>query len=407
MTHWTRTTRLATLAAAVMAVTACDGLLDVDSPGRIGDDDLESPDAIPGMVIGMQYDMSQAVDGGLELISMASMELFHGGSYGWNEIPRGTIEDDDSSPWSSAQQARWVAEEGILRMGEILEPDQFARSPYAAEANVWAGYANRFLGEVFCSSVINGGPEIDHAEHFSRAEGYFTDAIALAEAAGRADLEDAAYAGRATVRAWQGNWSGAATDAEQVPIGFTWWAQLDTEMRNEITYETHTRFEYSVWGTIFEDHPDDPRAPWEIEYNADNSVANGANGSTPHYKQLKYTDRADDIPLAKGTEMLILRAEAALREGVSGIPAAYGLMNEARVDGYGMDPLPVAATLAEAWADLHFERLATNWIEGRALWDYRRWSQESGPAQNNELDGRDLCWPIPEWEKDANPNFRG
>lgn len=404
MTHWTKTMRFPILAAALLAFTACEGLLDVDSPGRIEDEDLGAADAIPGMVVGMQFDMSQAIDGGLELISMASMELFHGGSYGWAEIPRGTIEDDDSSPWSSAQQARWVAEQGITRMEEILEPDQFSRSPYAAEANVWAGFSNRFLGEVFCSSVIDGGPEIDHAQHFERAEGYFTDALPLADAAGLTDVRYAALAGRATVRAWRGDWTGAAADAAEVPVGFVWWAQLDTEMRNEITYETHTRFEYSVWGTIFEDHSDDPRAPWEIEYNADNSIANGANGSTPHYKQLKYTDRADDIPLAKGTEMLVLRAEAALRD--EDIPGAYILMNQAR-DHYGMDPLAETATLAEAWADLHFERLATNWIEGRALWDYRRWSQESGPAQNNELEGRDLCWPIPESEKDANPNFRG
>ena len=405
MTHSTKKTgRLALLGAAVMAVSGCGDLLDVESPGRIGDEDLGSRDAIPGMVVGMKFDMSQAVDGGLELISMASLELFHGGSYGWAEIPRGTIEDDDSSPWNSAQQARWVAEQGVVRIQEILDPDEYSRSANAAEANVWAGYANRFLGEVFCSSVIDGGPEVDHAQHFERAEGYFTEALQIAQTGTRTDLTNAARAGRASVRAWQGDWSGAVADAEQVPVAFEWLAELDTELRNEVTYETHTRYEYTVWGTLFEDHPDDPRAPWRVVFNADGSVANGANGSTPHYQQLKYTDRADDIPLAKGTEMLVLRAEAALRN--NDIARAYELMNEARAF-YEMDPLPVASNLEDAWDDLHYERLATNWIEGRALWDYRRWSQESGPANNDDLAGRDLCWPIPESEKDANPNFRG
>ena len=396
--------RLALLGAAVFAVSGCGDLLEVDSPGRIGDDDLDSKDAIPGMVIGMKYDMSQAADGGLELISLASMELFHGGSYDWADIPRGVIKDDDSSPWNSAQQARWVAEQGVLRMQELLEADEYGRSAFAAEANVWAGYSNRYLGENFCSSVIDGGPEVDHAVHFERAEEYFTDAIAIAQAGGHTNLLNAAYGGRATVRAWQGDWTGAAADAAQVPPAFEFVAEIDTELRNEVTYETHTRYEYTVWGTIFEDHPDDPRAPWRVVFNADGTVANGANGATPMYQQLKYIDRSDDIPLAKGTEMLVLRAEAALRD--NDIAGAYALLNQAR-DFYDMEPLTPAASLAEAWDDLQYERLATNWIEGRALWDYRRWFEagSSSPMYNDFLEGRDACWPIPESEKEANPNL--
>lgn len=404
MTKPTKTTRIAVLGVAVLALAGCGDLLDVESPGRIGDDDLLSADAIPGMIAGMKYDLSQAVDGGLELVSVATVELFHGGSYDRAEIPRGVIEDDDPSPWNSAQQARWVAEEGIRRIGEILEPEQQTRSAPLAQANVWAGYANRYLGEHFCSSVIDGGPEVDHAIHFERAEDQFTQALQIAQAVGNSSLRNAALAGRATVRAWQGDWSGAVADAAQVPVGFQLDAELDTEMRNEITYETHTRFEYTVWNTIFEEHTDDPRVPWRVVFNADGSVANGANGSSPHYQQLKYTDRADDIPLAKGTEMLVLRAEAALRG--NDIAGAYALMNEARAF-YEMDPLPQAATIDAAWDDLHFERLATVWIESRALWDYRRWFNETGPAHNDFMQGRDACWPIPQSEKDANENFRG
>ena len=45
---------------ALLPVGGCSGLLDVESPGRIADSDLGTPDAIPGMVIGMKYDLSQA-----------------------------------------------------------------------------------------------------------------------------------------------------------------------------------------------------------------------------------------------------------------------------------------------------------------------------------------------------------
>lgn len=402
MTKGTKTLRVLALAVVAVVTAGCEGLLDVESPGRIGDEDLGNQDAISGMVTGMKYDLSEAYDNGLELIAMAALEVWHGGSYDWGDIPRGIILDDDSSPWNSAQQARWVAEEGLRRMEEILEPAQFTSSPFVAEANIYAGFANRFLGENFCSSVLDGGPEIANTDHFPRAEAQFSAAIQTAQTIGRADLANAALAGRASVRAWQGDWTGAAADAAMVPTDFAIYAEIDTEMRNEITYETHTRFEYTVWNTVFEDHPADLRAPWQIVYNADGSVANTANGSNPHYQQLKYQDRADDIALAKGTEMLILRAEAALRE--NDIPGAYTLMNEARTF-YGMAALPQAATIEDAWADLHFERVATNWIEGRSLWDYRRWYQETGPAYNPLMDGRDPCFPIPESEKEANPNL--
>ena len=42
---------------------------------------------------------------------LASGEMFHGGSYDWADIPRGTILDEDvDNEWEEMHQARWVAE---------------------------------------------------------------------------------------------------------------------------------------------------------------------------------------------------------------------------------------------------------------------------------------------------------
>ena len=119
-------------------------------------------------------------------------------------------------------------------------------------------------------------------------------------------------------------------------MDFVFYSEIDTELRNELTYETHSRFEYTVWGTYMEDHPDDPRAPWIIVYDQAGQVANGANGTTPHYQQKKYTSNSDDVALSRGTEMLMIRAEAALRS--NDIAGAYTHMNAARAF-HGMDPL--------------------------------------------------------------------
>jgi len=402
----TKAFRIAALAALVVT-GACGDVLNVESPGRISDDDLGTQDAIPGMVTGIKYDLSQAIDANLEILALASEELFHGGSYDWADVPRGVINDDDpgvSGSWNSTQQARWVAENGVTKIQDLLDDAAFAKSSFAARAYVYGGYANRILGGNWCSSVIDGGPEIPNTDHYQRAVDQFTAALPIAQAAGRADLVAAAYAGRAQVKVLMGDWSGAAADAQNVPVDFVFYGEIDTELRNELAYETHARYEYTVYGTYMEDHPDDPRAPWVIARNNDGTVANGANGSTPMYQQQKFEDNASDVALSKGTEMLLVRAEAALHS--SDMTGAYGFMNQARAY-YGMDPLTPAADIAGAWADLRYERSATLWLEGRHLEDLRRWYAETGPAHDDTLAGRAVCIPISEAEKLANHNFRG
>jgi hypothetical protein len=396
MLNKTSAFRIAAL-VALLPVGGCSGLLDVESPGRIADSDLGTKDAISGMVIGMKYDLSQATDAMQEFLALAAVELWHGGSYDWADIPRGVIlEEDVGGSWNSPQQARWVAETGVERIRELLTAEEFSRSADVAYSYVYAGYANRMLGDNFCSSVIDGGPEVSNTVHYERGIDHFGAAIPIAQAAGRSNLVNAAYAGRAHMKAMMGDWAGAASDAAQVPVDFVFYSEIDTELRNELTYETHDRFEYTVWGTYMEDHPDDPRAPWVIALNADGTVANGANGQTPHYQQKKYTNNNDDVALSKGTEMLMIRAEAALRS--NDVAGAYTHMNAARAF-YGMDPLTPSG---DGWEDLKFERGATLWLEGRRMGDLRRWNAE---GKDSFFDSRDKCLPIAEAERLSNPNI--
>ena len=61
MTNQAKMLRIVAL-AALLPLGACSDLLKVESPGRISDSDLGTKDAITGMVTGMQYDLSQAID---------------------------------------------------------------------------------------------------------------------------------------------------------------------------------------------------------------------------------------------------------------------------------------------------------------------------------------------------------
>ena len=402
-----RIRHLSVLALIPLTVACGDVLtLDVEAPGRIADEDLNNPDAIGALVVGMSYDLTQAIDGMLQDMAMASGNLWHGGSYDFGTIPLGNLDEDLElwdGEWGSMSQARWVAEDGIRRIAQVLDESAFNRNADVARAYLLAGFANRLMGEMVCTTTLDGGPELPHTEHFERADSLFSRAITIGQAAGTPDVVEAAYGGRASIKAWLGSWSAAEADAANVDADFSYDAYFSTSsVPNDLVYETTQRKEFTVFMSEWEDYPDDPRVPWQIVFDNAGQVEKGQDGSTDFYQQLKYLDQDADVPLTHGTEMLVLRAEARLRDG--DLPGMTNLLNQAREE-YGMDPLSVPATVADAWPILRFERYATTWLELRKLWDLRRFAEEGGAVADPFAVGRDTCMPISDEERRANPNL--
>lgn len=397
---------------ALVATGACSDVLtlDVEAPGRISDDDLNNANAVSGLVSGMSYDLSQALDGVLQEASLAAGDLWHSGSYDFGTYPRGILlqaPEDWDGEYGTMQQARWVAEDGLRRIATILDADDFESSRDVARAYLLGGFSNRLLGEMQCSSTVDGGPEVPRTEHFQRADSLFTRAIAVGSAAGAADIAMAAYGGRASVRAWLGNWGAAVSDAQNVDDDFVYDAVFSTvsgAVENDLVFETTSRKEFTVLNTMWEPVPDDPRVPWEIVYDDANQVEKGQDGETDFYRQLKFETQDDNIPLTKGTEMLVLQAEEALRAG-DPYGVMVGFLDQARAV-YGVDPIAVVPTSdAEAWELLRNERAATLWLEGRRLWDLHRWKQEGGVIADPYAADRDTCFPISDEERRVNSNF--
>lgn len=400
-----KATRLAVLAAAALALGACD--LSVENPGPIPDAELNTPGAMPALVNGMSADLSVAVDLIARFGAVLGDELAHSGNYA-NEgyFYRGVVPPENvNEVWGDMQRARWVAEQGIDRVKTVLG-DGFEASPLAIRANIYAGYANRVLGENVCDAVIDGGPKQAYTEHFKRAEAYFTEALRLAQAQNNTALANAALAGRAQVRADLGNWDGAAQDAALVPTSFRFDAVYSTNTsreNNTLAYETQTRREYTVYNTQWAANSKDPRVPWDTIKTSGGKLQTGQDGKTPFFRQMKYKGLDSNIPLAKGAEMLLIRAEAALRKG--DVPGALALVNQERAS-YGLAPA-TATTLADAWPLLQKERGAVTWLEARRFGDLRRWFAASGPEKNNFLEGRATCVPISDEEMHSNPNLAG
>jgi len=279
-----------------------------------------------------------------------------------------------------------------------------------AQGLIWAGYANRLLGENFCDGVINGGPAQPYTVYLERAEANFTEAITVATAANNANLTSAATAGRASVRLLRNNLTGAAADAAAIANTFVYrmpYFTTDLDQYNRIywasanqPYRAHT-----VWNTFYDTYRKttrDPRVPFDSSATVlVGDAAVGNLGQVRWYFQTKYPGQTSPINLATGWEMRLIEGEAKLVAG--DVPGAMTLLNAHRVS-LALAPW-TAANATDAWTALKRERGIELWLEARRLGDFRRWAALSRPGTSDDMTGRDLCFATPLSEKQTNPNF--
>ena len=400
-------TWLAPLCLIALA-SACE--LDVSNPGPIQAVALEDPKALTAVVNGAGRDLAEALNWTAYTGGAVAREIFPAGSTGsFGITPRqqsGTLADDDGNDWwNQAQRARWTAEDAVERVKRVG-----GTNATLAQALVWAGYANRHLGENFCDGVINGGPLEAYTVYLERAEANFTEAITVAGAASNATLVSAATAGRASVRLLRNNLTGAATDAAGIPNTFVYrmpYYTTDLDQYNRIywasanqPYRAHT-----VWNTFYDSYRKttrDPRVPFDS--SATQLVGDAAVGNLGRvrwYFQTKYPAQASPINLSSGWEMRLIEAEAKLVGG--DVAGAMTSLNARRVS-LGLAPW-TAANATEAWTALKRERGIELWLESRRLGDFRRWAALSRPGTAEDMTGRDLCFATPLSEKQTNPNF--
>lgn len=388
--------------------TACD--TEVTNPGPINDASLDAPAAHSGLVDGMNMALASAVSIVADYGGVVAQEYTADGStanWGYDQdLQQGILDvQGRSDPWNLGQRARWVAEDGIERLRNVLGEQDFANSPLAAEALVYAGFANRLLGENMCEAVIDGGPREPHTAFLERAVAAFSGAIEVAGRVGEGDLVLAARAGRAAAQLRLGRWDEAVADAEAIPIDFQYQAHFD----NVAEWQWNTMYHRSAgepfrnntaWGTYYEDYyPEygDARVAWTQDEEFPTTSVSGL----PFLRQLKYTSRSAPINLATGREMKLIVAEAELRDG--DWEAALDIINELRAQS-GVEPWS-ATGVEETWTHLKRERGIELWLEGRRLGDLWRWTEAQVPGAMEDMTGRSLCFPVHQSEIDTNPNI--
>ena len=397
------------VALALLAAMGCGGR--ITDPGPVDDSVLDQSLAHAALVNGMAKTLSRALGYIAFTGAAASREVVAAGSsalFGITLKQRQGLLDPASAEandhWQFAQQARWTSENGVQRMRATLGPD-FGKSSRAAEALLYAGFANRLLGENMCDAVIDGGPRQPRAVYFERAEAAFSEALTVATAAGVPNLGNAARAGRASVRVWLGNWDGAAADAAVIPTAFLYqmrYSTIELDQYNRVYWSNANQpyRAHSAVGTFFDGYyraTSDPRVAWR----QNPAIPNGTMATVPWLFQVKFDRRESPINLVSGREMRLIVAEARLRAG--DWQTAGNAINAIRSE-VGV-PAWTISNATDAWLALKRERGIELWLEGRRLGDLHRWISANTPGLVEDMTGRSTCFPIGQSELDSNANL--
>jgi hypothetical protein len=420
--------RLGAAVLLVAAAGACD--FEVTNPGPTDDKFLDRPAAHQAIANGAGYYLFVAVNNLAYTTSAVTRELFPAGSTSSFGIAQrqqtGLLEYDEEhtgTPWLNSQRARYIGESGFARMAETNPAGTNNYKP-AVEAALYAAYALRVLGENHCEVAFDGGGVLPRDSALARAEVWFTKAIdAAGTTASLATQKTAAYAGRASVRVFRGNWAGALADAALVPTTFTYYARFDASQQGfyNRTYFAGANQPYkavTTWNTKYQDYytqTKDPRVPWvDMKTTGDAAVLMVGNIRVPFYQQLKYPARESGIMLSSGREMRLIEAEKLLNDG--NYTAAMAILNARRAALSPAQPALNPANLTEAWTLFKAERGIELWIEGRRLGDLFRWKKNNTPGALHVLETagsatsyllaeQTLAYPIYKFEREANASI--
>jgi hypothetical protein len=438
--------RIRTACCAVLALAAtaaCD--TSVSNPGPVEDQVLIERQTLYQGAAALVSGAGRAVATGMNWVgytgAAVTREIHPAGSTGsfgiTNRWQNGELNADDGdldTHWETAQRARWLAEEAVRRLVAAKAPDPgmaitvMRYNDLVQLAYLYAGFANRLLGENMCEAVFDGGPAQANREYFLRAEDHFTKALAVTggTASVNATQSNAAYGGRAAVRVFLDKWTDAVADAGRVPLTFVYNMPYynigEDAQRNRIAYASlntpyraHTQ--WSTWYYDYRTATNDPRVPIRIT-TMQGDAALECCGRVPFWPQNKHPLSESPMRLTSGREMRLIEAEAKLRAG--DWPGAIGAtdgstpgsVNQVRTAA-GTSTV-TATDQTDAWRLFKRERGIELWLEARRMGDRRRWQAANTPGALDplELPGptshlarQDLCFPISRSERETNQNF--
>ena len=417
---WARGALLPTLAAAlaVSLLAACDTdrLLQSARPSTIEAANLDDPRSASLLVNGAIADFECAhgafvAAGGLIGDELEDAQLAAAvWSYDrrdFNAAPSGIYGTNICNAqlfgvYVPLSTARWSADNVLRKLEEWSDAQVPNRQALIATAAVYAGFSLTELGMIMCSAAIDVGPEMTPAQLFAEAEQRFTKAITAATAANRADLVNAATAGRARVRLYQNNKTGAAADARNVPAGFVFNARAEDVSASRRWNRVFHFVNFSRFHMVQESSRNlttggvtDPRTTSTV------TTARAVDGRVA-VVQNKYASNASPLPITRYAEAQLILAEA------EGGQTAINVINALRTAA----GVPTMSSTEEANLEqtLIEERRRELWLEGQRYYDINRFNLPLVPAVGTAFPkggvyGPTRCLPLPDVERFNNPNI--
>lgn len=404
------------LAGVVLALGACDSLLDVEAASRIPAENLEDPASAQLLLSGAVGDFECAFNAYVVMSGIIGEELVDATQTAdrW-PYDRREIQPSDRrygefgctalGVYTPLSTARWQAENVLARLQGWTDQQVPNRGAAIATAAAYSGYSHLLLGEGFCSGVLldaslSPGGEVSSADVLRRAEERFTQAISAAQAAGSADILNMALVGRARTRLDLGNRAGALADARQVAAGYVKNASASTiasRRENRVVEQNNTSQSVSV-GPAYRDLAFGGVADPRVRVT---DTGRTATDGTRIWVQNKYADLAAPLPVATWDEAQLIIAE------VEGGQTAVDIINMFHTRA----GLPVFASTDPAAIQRQVveERRRELFLEGHHLGDIDRYDLAITPAPGTPFSkggsyGSATCLPLPNIERLNNPN---
>lgn len=413
---------IATLLLGVGVMGGCSEILKSEAPQLIEESVLQQPANAPVIVAGVVADFECAFAQYIAVMGTVADEFSDSQANAaiW-DIDRRTSFASTAlyatglcggfgGVYTPVSAARFQADNTLKLLDGWTDAEVPGRAALIARVAAYAGYALVLLGEGFCSSAIDVGPELTPAQVFALAEERFTRAITTTPSGATGDsLRYLALVGRARARINQGKRAEAATDAALVPNGFVFNARYSAasgRSENRVFRVNNTSGQITVdasYRGLTIGGVADPRVP---------VVDAGRGGSAPQvrlFSQNKYASLSAPIPIATWREALLIRAEAAVESG--NITGAVGFINQLRQrTGVGL-PAYTASDAAAVRTQIIEERRRELFLESHRLYDTIRFNVPLNPAAGAPFPngggtyGNNKCLPLPDIERLNNPNI--
>ena len=416
--------RLLVVIAAGLCATACSpsDLLDVQVPNSVPADVYDDPANATLMVNSVIGDFECAFGSFVVAEGMATDELhdsslsngnwnldrrdngFTSGTYGTNSC---TSQTGIYTPLSTV---RGEADAAIQHLEGWTTAQVPNLNVLKAQANLYAGFAYALLGQAMCQAAFDRGPLVDQKGIFELAESRFTAAITAAQAASLQNVLNAAYVGRARVQLYLHDNAGAIADAQLVPSGFVFNAAMDAtnarrfnRIYTTISTSGTATVETTARALTTENGQADPRAA-TVKLNT-----TPGDGLATIYIPAKYNaatltaGQAIPIPIARYAEAQLILAEA------QGGANAVTIINAMRA-AVNLNPYTGPTDDASIKSLIASERQRVLFLEGFRAFDIERLNLAlvppvGSPYLQGGVYGGTVCLPIPDIEKNNNPNI--